>query len=318
MKKLILGLMAIALFTGCEDADDNMNIIPSSNTALIYAQETPELSIFNQALFLTGLDATLSSRTQITVLAPTNDAFNDFLMQNSLADISEVSVTDLRALLLYHIMNDEFLEESQTSGYLKTRARNETADQLDIYLDAENDFMFNGVELDANVPGKDVDNGYVFVIPSVLELPTLQTFVAIDPNLSNLQSGLVQENLTDVLGTQDGTLDPFTLLAPSNDAFTNFIAADDMDAFNDVDDILAISNLSDVLQFHLISGLALRSENIDDDDVLDPITAGTYTIDGSGASSRIEVNGVDTAGFTTVDITAVNGVMHLIDNILIP
>jgi uncharacterized surface protein with fasciclin (FAS1) repeats len=317
MNRLLIACLTIVFLSSCEDTDDNMNIIPSTNTALIYAETTPELSIFLQALERTGLNASLSQRNEITVLAPTNAAFDSYFIANGIADVTDIPVPDLRALLLYHLLNDEFLVESIQSGYLKTRAIDTNVNLLDIFVENDTELRFNGVSLDSGVPGKDVDNGFVYVIESVLALPTLETLVTVNPALSNLTDALVQEGLTTVLATNDGTLDPFTLLAASNEGFQNFIDADPMDAFNDVNDILALTNLSDILQFHVISGEALRSEDLEDGDILNPITMGEYTIDASG-SPRIVVNGIDTAGFTTTDITAINGVIHLIDNILLP
>ncbi|MGB3591982.1 MAG: fasciclin domain-containing protein [Nonlabens sp.] len=317
MDRYLLLLAAVLLFS-CEDADDNDNVLPSSNTSFIYAASTPELSLFAEALLLTGLDQTLQGRVEFTVIAPTNDAFTSLLSARGISSISDFPVEELRTLLLYHLIPDEILSENFVNGYLSTRATNEDSESLDLYISNDAGLRFNGVGLDPVITGKDVDNGIVYVLDGVLSLLTLDQLIALNPDLSNLQQALVQESLDATLGINDGSSDPFTVFAPDNQAFTNFIDSDPMDAFDSVADVLALSDLRDVLLFHVVSGDELRDENLVDTTVVDPVTSGNFTIDASSGSKRIILNSIDTAGFASNNITGINGVMHIINNILVP
>jgi len=71
-KKCTIALLSIVavLYTSCEDADDNGNIIDPNNSAYDLTETNSEFSILNTALIRTGLDATLDSQGTYTVFCP--------------------------------------------------------------------------------------------------------------------------------------------------------------------------------------------------------------------------------------------------------
>jgi transforming growth factor-beta-induced protein len=102
---------------------------------------------------------------------------------------------------------------------------------------------------------------------------------------------------------------PFTVFAPVNSAFADL-------GTGVVDALLEAGNaelLSRILTFHVVAGTAAFSEDLTDGQMVTTLEGEQLTIGVSGGS--VTVNG---AAVTTADIEATNGVIHLIDEVLVP
>ncbi len=120
-------------------------------------------------------------------------------------------------------------------------------------------------------------------------------------SLSTLVDALVAADLTEALSGEG----PFTVFAPSNDAFAKL----DPDVLNNI--ISTPSLLTSLLQYH-VAGAALTSDRLNgtvqtllSGQTLEAVNAGGVTING-------------TSNVTTSDVLASNGVIHVIDEVLIP
>ncbi len=316
IKFLSIFCIVTLLSTSCDD-DDNNNILPSDNTAFDFIANNENFSSLELALQLTSLDATLKETGEFTVFAPTNAAFFTFLNDTGFPTLQDVPIGLLRETLLYHILTTEFETSSLSDGYIKSSANNSIGEALDLYVKGDTQISLNGLDLDMANIDNDVDNGIVHVLEGVLRLPTVTDLLRFNPTFSNLTTALEQTSLDETLSS---TLDPapFTVLAPSDAAFTALIDADPADALNDLSDVLALPNLSEILQFHVIAGAAIREGDFVDGGVVDPIATGNYIIDTTANPAEISVNGVVAARIVSTDVTATNGVIHTIDFVLIP
>jgi uncharacterized surface protein with fasciclin (FAS1) repeats len=125
------------------------------------------------------------------------------------------------------------------------------------------------------------------------------------PELSTLTAALVEAELTTALRA-DG---PFTVFAPVNSAF-DALGSDVVDA------LLADENadlLAAVLGFHVVAGAAVMSDDLSDGQMVETLQGDDLTIGVSGGT--VTVNG---ATVTTPDIEAANGVVHLVNAVLVP
>lgn len=101
---------------------------------------------------------------------------------------------------------------------------------------------------------------------------------------------------------------PFTVFAPSDDAFAALPAGT-------VDDLVKPENkakLTDILLLHVLPGTVMAADV--SGKVLDPATAGGATVHVDGTDG-VTVNG---AKVVTADIACTNGVIHVIDKVLLP
>lgn len=319
-KTLLFLCVAAVSLTSCDD-DDYDNVIPSTNTAYDLVSTSPDFSVLKAALDVTGLDATLKGPGTFTVFAPKNAAFIQFLQDNNLADLEAVPIPLLRETLLYHVLGTEVVSSSLSDGYVKTSANNATGQSLDVYVQTGAQAFLNDAALDMTALDIDVDNGVVHVLNDVINLPTVVDLADANPMFSNLVAALEQEDLDLVLDgneTTGSTPAPFTVFAPTNDAFQAYIDSDPNDGVNSISDILALSNLSNILTFHVVGGASVRAGSIVDDAPVDPIASGTFTIDTTPTIPEISINGVVVARIIATDVTATNGVIHAIDFVLLP
>ncbi len=321
---LFAGLAFAAV--SCDDDDDGP--IDNSNTILDITANNANFSILNQALVQTGLDATLDASGTFTVFAPTNAAFQSLLDAdpndglNSPADL--LALPSLRNILLNHVLNTEVRSTQLANGYVKTLATDDgtnTGNALDLYIDitdlAGSGVVLNGGPAVAN-PATDADieadNGIVHIVDGVITLPTVATLAVANPDFSNLVAALSQESLVSVVSDTNATL---TVFAPLNSSFQTLIDSDPNDGLTNINDVLGLSTLSDILTYHVVNTASVRAGDITDGLVVNPVGPGTFTINTSGGVIITDTNG-RTIEVIVTDVTAVNGVVHAIDNVLLP
>jgi uncharacterized surface protein with fasciclin (FAS1) repeats len=130
---------------------------------------------------------------------------------------------------------------------------------------------------------------------------TIADTIAKDPSLSTLNSLVAKAGLTETLKAAG----PFTVFAPNNDAFKAVPAKTMDDLAKDP------QKLKDVLTYHVVAGKTM-SANVKNMDV--------KTV--NGASVALSKAGdfvtIESAAVTKADLAATNGVVHIIDAVLIP
>ncbi|MEM9362269.1 MAG: fasciclin domain-containing protein [Bacteroidota bacterium] len=251
-----------------------------------------------------------------TVLAPTDTAFETFLDG---AELGDLDVDVLTNVLLNHVISGELSStdlEGLGSGYSNTLATGPGDANLSIYFDATDGVEFNG-SVDVVIPNVRALNGIVHVVNEVIALPTVVTFATADPNFSTLVQALTDltpgTDFVSVLSAQDGAGDdPFTVFAPTDDAFDQLVA------------IPAEDDLVPILQHHVVAGANVRSEDLTPDgDTMATTLEGdmiTITLPGTGDNIADVTDGAGNTGIgiDAVDVQAINGVIHVLDTVLIP
>jgi uncharacterized surface protein with fasciclin (FAS1) repeats len=118
-------------------------------------------------------------------------------------------------------------------------------------------------------------------------------------------TALSAANLTSALG---GT-GPFTVFAPSNEAFAKLPAGT-------VDDLVLPANkakLTAILKLHVVSGKHMASEFTDKTSEIATLGGEKVTVTGKDGSVH-----VGKAKVSSADLGASNGVIHVIDTVMMP
>ncbi|MBS9463743.1 fasciclin domain-containing protein [Flagellimonas sp. 389] len=303
-------LMALS-FNSCSLDDDGINR-PDESLADLISNDT-NFQMLKTALEEVELLDNLDRSGLNTILAPTDEAFNSFLDGKALSDISKA---DLRKLLLAHIVVGEVNTQdfvSAEEGYMITSspgiAQNSS---INLYFKNDNGIVISGkAKIVSSSSNKRASNGILHQIDAILELPTLADFIAVDDRLNELEKSLTSPGQPDFMATLDTPNGeapaPFTVFAPINDAFEDF------------GDLPTGDDLTPVLEHHVIA-----SKNIVTRDMEQSMTL--ETIEGDDLTVRIignQINLIDGANNNTTRIVganlqASNGVLHLVDDILIP
>jgi len=283
----------------------------------IAQRATVEPSLSTLAAAVGAADASVANTltdegNEYTVFAPTNDAFSALDVEDITGD--QDLVTDL---LLNHVVSGSVASGDITNGQevpSLEQAADGDSDRLTFTVTSDGSVSVNGIP----VSTADIQtvNGVVHVIDGVLlsELNATQRVVA-DPAFSTLQTAL---EAAGEASTLEGA-GPFTVFAPTNDAFVAALDADDSGAVES-GELPAAADLSDILLYHVIAGSAVASTDLSDGQTA---TTATDSPDGNvltfGVNGGVTVNPDDeAASVVTADVEVDNGIVHVIDTVLIP
>ncbi len=289
----------------------------SGNTIVDIAVSNPDFSILVNAVVRAGLVDALAAPGNLTVFAPTNTAFTNFLDNAGINDVNDVPVATLRTILLTHVLNGEFFAANLSTRYFKTLATGPNNRPTDIFINTMNGVSING-SVGVVTPNIDASNGVIHVVNAVIAPSTIITLGASNPAFSTLVAALTRPDLpTDFIGALSGN-GPFTVLAPTNAAFQNLLNSNP--AWNSLADIPA-ATLDAVLKYHVTTGnltsnFLLRSGTYNT--LLPGATWSTRAVtSGGGVTVRIQA-GSNSARVVAADVQAQNGVIHAIDTVILP
>lgn len=305
---------ALTLFTSCDDDDDDDMMEPQD--IVTFAQNSDDYTILAEAVAAANLDGVLGGTGPYTVFAPDNDAFQALLDSNpDWNTLEDIPTETLTAVLTNHVLGGERSSASLVDGYYATLSATSFGEDAvtTLYVNLDNGVTLNGGPqvVAADV---EVDNGIIHGIDGVIELPTVVTFATSNPALSTLVAALTRSDLsTDFVATLSGN-GPFTVFAPTNTAFQNLL--DSNDDWNNLDDIPA-ETLETVLLYHVTDAGNVRSGALMDDMSVSTLAGESLTVDLSGSAPVIE-GGSSSAEVVLADIQGVNGVVHVIDEVLVP
>ncbi len=296
-----MAMIAIGMFTltSCEkddNTDNTMNDAPKSIAAT--ASADPQFSILVQALDKAGLVSTLDQSGTFTVFVPTNAAFNALFKQLGVSGIDQLSADALRPILLYHVLGTKAVSSGLKNGYVSTLSPAVGGKFVSLQIN-----LMNGVKLNnsASVTTADVaaSNGVIHVIDKVLLPPTVVDLAVANSSFTTLVSAISGAGLVAALSDPKGT---FTVFAPTNEAFAQLGSVPE--------------DLKPVLLYHVLGNTVYSSE----------VTTGyAKTLSNYqsnpmdmyiNAFSGVKIN--NSATVVAVDVVGTNGVIHVIDKVLLP
>lgn len=298
---------SVTFLTACGGGDDAADVVT-------LARSNPDLSVLAEAIDAAGLAPTLQGAGPFTVFAPTNQAFTNVLAELKLT--KEQLFADkplLTAVLTYHVVSGEIPSSAVPlgkpittlqKGYFKAEASGTTL-QL---TDGRNRLSKVAT---ANV---DASNGVIHVVDKVL-LPADKTVVGTAVALSTSATPeftLLVEALTaaDLVTTLSGP-GPFTVFAPTDAAFVALLAE-----LGITKEALFADKplLTSVLTYHVVPGLVLKAQ-VPVGSPIATVEGDTFTVNASLAitDKRSRVSKI-----TGTDVLASNGVIHVIDKVILP
>ncbi|WP_400077898.1 fasciclin domain-containing protein [Winogradskyella sp. R77965] len=307
LKMLPVFLLFVGLVACSDDDDNNGPTDPQTNTIVDLAIATDDLSSLVAALQRAdgNLVSVLQGNGPFTVLAPTNAAFNNFLAANNYASLEDVPTEVLSQVLLNHVISGEITSTmlvNMGSGYTNTSATGAGGNNLSLLFDTSNGVTFNnGATVVAGLADIDADNGIVHVVDAVIGLPDVVDHALNNSNFTSLTGALTSEDLVSTL-QGDG---PFTVLAPTNDAFASFTNPNS-------------NSLSSVLLNHVLGGVILSTDLVaSGSGYAYTSAAGPNDTDLSiyfDTSDGVVFNGLSTV--SSADIVGTNGIIHVVDEVI--
>ena len=273
-------------------------LLPAGYREANIIDQANDLGIFTTlvgAVESIGLTSTLKYTGDYTVFAPTDEAFSN-LPDGLLESLTTEQLTEI---LTYHVIGSEIfstdLDASQTPIALSGEGLYVTKDGSEVKVNGSSSVITADV---------DVSNGVIHAIDEVLlpnEFLNIVQIASKNYDLTTLVSLVADQGLVPTLEGEG----PFTLFAPINSGF---------DAISDVLETLTSEQVTEVLTYHVVAAKALSSDLSDGQTIT--------TIQGEDISVAIDASGNVTfngaSSVLSVDIEGTNGVIHLIDGVLLP
>lgn len=315
LKQFAAGIFFLLAFSACSSDDDGAPPVVETNTIADFVASNENYSSLEAALEITGLNSTLAGTQNYTVFAPDDDAFETFLVDSGFSSLSQVPVDLLTQVLLNHVQMGEIMATDLSTGYIESMATmTGSSENLSMYINTSDGVMINGVST-VTSPNIEVDNGIVHAVDEVIGLPNIVTFAMADPRLDILVSALTRDEeftFANTLMLSDSPA-PFTVFAPTNEAFVSLLETLDRETLGDVPQDLLATTLS----YHVVTNANVRSSAIMDDMEVSTLANQTFTIDLSNGPVITDASG-GMSNIIVVDIQANNGVIHVIDAVLVP
>jgi uncharacterized surface protein with fasciclin (FAS1) repeats len=318
MKRLFLKLAAAsaagALISACGGTDSGDDRTPGT---MVEVATRGGLSALVLAATRAGLADELSAPDRnLTLLAPTNEAFGLLASQLGFSSISDMvealPASTLESIVRYHMLPARLSgPDLLVGGASQETSLRQGGTTLALALSAANNSLNItdsigriGIVGLTDVPN---DNGVFHVIDRVLLPPGLLTVLQTVQTNPERFSSLVSVASAPALVTALNGAGPFTLFAPIDEAFE----AADVAALLPT---LAPNQIDALLKYHVFGSLVLSADIVGTRDTL----AGQPLTINAGSPPVIVDTSPATARITGVDIIASNGVVHIIDKVLLP
>ena len=313
-KVLILMLSSLLILQGCGSGTKHevtpTPVAPADPQSIVdVATANGGFTTLIAALEATGLDTTLSDMdSQFTVFAPTDDAFA--LLGQDVIDALLADTDTLSDILTYHVISGE-VDSSAAISSAGSLVEMVNGDSVGLSLDGDNLLVNTATVILVDVAA---DNGVIHVIDAVLTPPADKG----TPTMNIVDTAVAAGDFgTLVTALQAAGLD--ATLADETQSFTVFAPTDAAFAMIDPETLnLLIADtdaLSSVLLQHVVSG------------EVNSVTA--YTLNGSSATTasdaaipvaiNTELDTLTFGGATvqTTDIYTTNGIIHVIDTVVV-
>ena len=256
------------------------------------------------ALGAADLVETLKGEGPFTVFAPTDDAFAKLPEGTVESLLLPENLEQLKSILLYHVVSGKVLASD-----VVTLTSAETVLGEDVTIKVEDGKVFLNDTVEVIITDVEASNGVIHVIDSVLLPPAklsdiIDTAVA-DGRFTTLAAALGAADLVETLKGEG----PFTVFAPTDDAFAKLPEGT-------VESLLLPENLEQlksILLYHVVSGKVLASDVV--------TLTSAETLLGEDITIKVEDGKVflnDTVEVIITDVEASNGVIHVIDAVLLP
>ena len=288
-------VFSTSLFFSCKKDEE-----PKAKNIVETALADPQFSTLVAALQKAELTNTLSGPGPFTVFAPNNDAF----VKAGVTDLTKISKEDLSKILLNHVLTANVPAANVMPGAVATVANQ------NIYLSKN----ANGVYINGKIQVIKADittsNGTIHVINDVIMQPVsnIVQLAQANPNLKTLVSLVGQADLAAILSGVG--VSSYTVFAPTDAAFTEL--------FKTVNPAtLSKQQLINILSYHVVSGRVFSTDLVNNASVQTLLSTGKVTVDLSSGAG-IKATGGAVSKVTDANILATNGVIHVIDKVLIP
>ena len=259
------------------------------------------------ALIKTNLLSTVA-KNQLTVFAPTDEAFGNLFKALGVRGIRDLTAEQLKPILLYHVVNGKVFSNQLKNGFVPTL----NGSAVEVKLNGG--VMINDSKvLYANIRAL---NGVIHVIDKVLLPPTKNLYDIAD---SDVRFSILVDAI-DAAGLKDAVKNggPFTVFAPTNDAFVALLGELKAGSLQDIINKYGTTGLQKILKYHILNGRVYSSDLPAGPLKVTTLSNDTFVID----ASKLKITDFNNRHANLVpsllNIQGTNGVIRVIDRVILP
>ena len=236
--------------------------------------------------------------SSLTVFAPSDAAFDELALKLGVTLNDILALPNLADILKYHVIGSEVVSTGLTNGQIVQPVSN--TNTIKISVNSNGVFANQSKVTTADLTS---DNGVVHVINEVVLPSETVVDIAIDNGFTSLTAAVIQEELLSTLTNPHGN---FTVFAPTDDAFNDLAVA----LGTNLAGVLANPDLTNILLYHTLDSKVTSSD----------LTNGSVTtLNGQDITVDLTMGVmINNANVTTADVLADNGVVHILDKVLLP
>lgn len=285
--------------------------------ALVYVDQELNAGLVN--LFSTGTN-------QYTVFAPTDDAFDALYAALGVNGINELPAELVLDVLKYHVVGGR---RAANSVVPPVKSRTITT-LLGATFSVNKDAVITAIGSTSSITAANISasNGIIHVIDQVL-LPIVPdsdkpanapgtnsiATIAVNANFTELVAALSyvdQELNAGLVNLFANGTNQYTVFAPTNQAFENLYSALNIEEISDLPATLVL----DVLKYHVVEGRRASNSVVPKVNTrsINTLLGVPFTVNSQGGITAIG----NSASITTANISASNGIIHVIDAVLLP
>ncbi|NER15988.1 fasciclin domain-containing protein [Spongiivirga citrea] len=266
-------------------------------------------STFKDALDRVGLTNALNNDTgSFTIFIPDNDAFDRYFATLGIdITLDNIQANLLTAIINYHLKSGATASGDFMNGYVSTLAKEPSNNQdIDLYIQTGSSITINGTVM---IEQADIaaTNGTIHKVTEVLKLPAVSDFINADPQMSSLKS-IVTDDINAALSDLDTD---FTIFAPTNQAINGTdlsgFTSEQVVSILNYHTIVATGGQKILISARLMDGMSITTQE-----------TGVLTVSKVGNDISITDEKMNTNTLSTLDIQAWNGVVHMVDGVLLP
>jgi uncharacterized surface protein with fasciclin (FAS1) repeats len=303
-KSILIALVVSFLFS-C-GGDDAVAPIANNPTTFEIISESPDHTMLEDLLLSSGLDEVLNSGI-FTVFAPTDAAFGNI-------DTSNLSDGQVKNVLMNHVVQGAAESSNLITAYLNTLAVERLSgveNNLSLYVNVGTDITLNGQSV-VTVPDNLASNGVVHSVDEVITIPDVTTFSISDPTFRTLVDALTLDGQPDFLATLSSfeAPAPFTVFAPTNDAFATALTELGVESLTDIDPTI----LTSILNTHVIANANITAAELESGTI--ETLGETFELEAPNATIT-DQNG-RTIAIVVTDLQASNGIVHVVSSVILP
>jgi transforming growth factor-beta-induced protein len=295
MKKTLIVVAAAVIVAG---AVFSFAFAMGNRTIADVAARDKNFSTLVAALKAAGLVETLQGKGPYTVFAPTDEAFAK--LPPGTLDALLADIPTLKNILLYHVVEGNVRSSEVVKMNSATAVQ---GDSIAFAVEGGNVMVNNATVRKADVMAS---NGVIHVIDTVLLPPEkpkdIVSLAVRDGRFTTLVKAIQAAGLVETLQGKG----PYTVFAPTDEAFAKLPAGT-------VEGLLKnVEALRSILLYHVVPGEYMASSVAG---MKSAKSAQGETIRISASGSGVKVND---ARVIIADVKASNGVIHVIDRVILP